>query len=141
MAALERGAFQYLNYINLFANDIRPEGAKAVASALERGSFQSLWDLVLRDNLIGAEGAEAVAIALEHSTLPRLENVNLNGNRGVGDSVLKRVRVAVAGARQRGRVLSLLGAESDRCNSPARRFLARDGDRAVMCRVWGFMLS
>ena len=125
----------------LSGNDFKDEGAKALASALQHGSFQRLEFVGVADNDIGPEGAEAFAVALDRSTLPLLQNVNLNGNHFMDDHVLRRVRSAVTGANCRGRMMLVLYAESDRCESPAKRFLARDGDHAVMCRIWKFMLS
>ena len=85
------------------------------------------------------EGAEAIAAALEHATFPLLEKMDLRANQ-IPEDVMRRTRKAMTCARQRGRMLLLLGAENGRCESAARGFLRRDGDRAVMCRVLRFML-
>ena len=138
-SALKRGSFPALEFIGLGWNLIGDEGVKRLASALRRGAFPRLAQIALYHHGIRTEGAKALAAALERSTLPMLEDVNFDTNH-IPKEVLRRVRRAVACARQRGRMLLLLGAESARCESPAKHFLTRDGDRAVMCRTLGFML-
>ena len=108
--------------------------------ALERGEFPRLERITLYDCDIGADGTNALATALRRAALPALASVELGGNVTLHDDIRDRVRDLACGARQRGRMLLLLGAESARCKAPARRFLTQDGDRAVMCRTLGFML-
>ena len=69
-----------------------------------------------------------------------LEHANLHGNH-IPNGVLRHASNAVTAIRRRKRMLLFLGAENVRCESVAKRFLARDGDRAVVCRIWSFMLS
>ena len=75
---------------------------------------------------------------LQRAALPALENIILDDNHSLDDA-MRLVHSACAGACQRGRMLVLLSAENDRCAAAAKRFLAKDGDRAVMNRTLGFM--
>ena len=107
------------------------------ASALERGALQALEEVSLCNNDIGEDGIAMLTATLRRVTLPMLNVITINDD----DDVNLRMRAAVAGARQRGRMLLFLGAENDRCDAAARRFIAVDGDRAATWRIWKFMCS
>ena len=139
--ALVSGSFPQLVHIDLYGNFIGPEGAEALAGALERGSFPSLVRIDLHWNELGEDGLMALALALERASLPALRDIFLRSN-GVpdDDDVFRRLRRAITCACQRGRLLLLLGAERARRETPLKRFLARDGDHAVLWRTLRFML-
>ena len=141
VTALQRGASWALERLYLSSNRVGTDGAVAIARALERGSFPQLKRIDLFSNGIRDEGLKALAIALERATLPLLECMPLSINYMQDIDLVRRARIAVADARQRGRMLLLLTAENDRCESSTRRFLAKDGDRAVTWRIWSFMRS
>ena len=166
--ALVRGTFPRLEVIDLYHNCIGDEGAKALALALERGSFQALEWMDFGGNCIGSDGVGALASLLRHGHLPQLGRMDLHDNWIDPDNanvllttlqqatlpsfggmsicvdadgdVQRRLNNAITCARQRGRMLLFLGAENVRCESQAKRFLAKDGDRAIACRTLRFML-
>ena len=138
--ALARGSFPLLTHIDLYGNSIGPEGAKALAATLECGSFPALARIELNWNAIGEDGAMALTLALERVSLPALEDVALSSNVASVSDVSPRLRNAIACARQRGRLLLFLSAERARSKTPVKRFIARDGDRAVLWRTLRFML-
>ena len=167
-SALKRGSFPRLESIELYNNYIHDDGAKALAMALERGSFQALEWMDFGGNCIGSDGVGALASLLRHGHLPQLGRMDLHDNWIDPDNanvllttlqqatlpsfggmsicvdadgdVQRRLNNAITCARQRGRMLLFLGAENVRCESQAKRFLAKDGDRAIACRTLRFML-
>mmetsp|Transcript_2320 Transcript_2320/g.6943 ORF Transcript_2320/g.6943 Transcript_2320/m.6943 type:complete len:568 (-) Transcript_2320:116-1819(-) len=77
MNALEKSAPD-IEVIDLSANDISEEGAKAIAAAVK--SKKKLRALLLEENLLSAKGSLLVAQALSAEDHPRLETVDFTAN-------------------------------------------------------------
>jgi Ran GTPase-activating protein (RanGAP) involved in mRNA processing and transport len=79
---LNRGEYQYLEYINMGYNKITSDGFLPMAMAISNGALPKLTYISLCENPIGDAGAKALASALPK--MPNLDSIEMS-ICGIGD--------------------------------------------------------